>query len=81
MNIFWGMKNIFGVLEIPDIFWVKGRCGARAYVRRTNQSSPPSPGFSHLNEKQNVDPDELTYQKSLFKKKPVEIVLPILFKF
>ena len=32
MNIFGGLKNIFGVLEIPDILGVDGRCGARAYV-------------------------------------------------
>ena len=33
MNIFGGIMNIFGVLEIPDIFGgVSGRCGARAYV-------------------------------------------------
>ena len=34
-DIFWVAKisNIFGVLEIPDIFCgVNGRCWARAYV-------------------------------------------------
>ena len=34
-DLFWVAKisNIFGVLEIPDIFWgVKGRCWAKAYV-------------------------------------------------
>ena len=25
-------KYFFGVLEIPDIFWVNGRCWARVYV-------------------------------------------------
>ena len=37
-----GMKNIFWVLVILDIFFrVNSRCGARAYVWKTNQSSPP----------------------------------------
>ena len=36
-NIFWG------VLEIPDIFFlVNGRCWARAYVLRKNESPPPT---------------------------------------
>ena len=26
------ISNIFGVLEIPYIFWVNGRCWTRAYV-------------------------------------------------
>ena len=68
---FEGMKNIFGVLEILNIFFFffwgggHGRCGGQAYERRTNQSSPPSLGspcgvmsterLIKLNVKRNVD--------------------------
>ena len=39
---FGGMKNIFlGCLKFLIFFGVNGRCGARALVWRTNQSSPP----------------------------------------
>ena len=31
----------FGVLEIPDIFGVNGKCWAQAYVCRKNESIPP----------------------------------------
>ena len=44
---FWLLKFQFflGVLEIPDIFLgVNGRCWARAYVCRKNESPPPPPG-------------------------------------
>ena len=35
------ISNIFAVLEIPDnIFGVNGRCWARAYVLRKNESTP-----------------------------------------
>ena len=45
-NIFVGYEEyFFGVLEIPDIFWVNGRCGARAYVLRTKQNTPSPPGL------------------------------------
>ena len=42
-------SNIFGVLEIPDIFFrgggggVNGKCWARAYVWKQNESTPPPP--------------------------------------
>ena len=35
IGIFLGLLKFqifFGVLEIPDIFWVNGRCWVRAYV-------------------------------------------------
>ena len=73
---FRGYEEYFSGAWNSWYFWANGRCGARAYAWRTNQST--SPGVSvrcyvdwraHLNVKQNVDPDELTYQKSLFKKK------------
>ena len=31
-------RIFFEVFEIPDIFWVKGRCWARAYVCRKIES-------------------------------------------
>ena len=42
MNCFGLLKfQIFlGVLEIPDIFGVNGRCWALAYVCRKNESTP-----------------------------------------
>ena len=48
MGIFFGVAKIsnifFWVLEIPDIFGVKGRCWVRAYVCRKIESTPPPPG-------------------------------------
>ena len=46
MGVFFGVaknSNIFGVLEIPDIFGVHGRCWVQAYVYRKNESNPPPP--------------------------------------
>ena len=43
MGFFLGsikFQIFFGVLEIPDMFFVNGRCWARAYVCRKNESTP-----------------------------------------
>ena len=32
MGDIFGVAKILGVLEIPDIFGVNGRCWARAYI-------------------------------------------------
>ena len=43
------MVGIFWVAKISNIFWgVSGRCWARAYVWRKNESTPP-PGTFPLN--------------------------------
>ena len=73
-------RIFFGVLEIPDIFkkksFLRWTLDAGPEPTHEEQIRVP-PGVSvrcyvnwraHLNVKQNVDPDELTYQKSLFKK-------------
>ena len=48
MGIFFGSLKFqiifWGVLEISDIFLgVNGRCWARAYICRKNESTPPPP--------------------------------------
>ena len=75
-----GYEEYFlGVLEILDISgWTVDAGPEPTYEEQIREVPPPPPGASvwcyvdwrdHLNVKQHVDPDELTYQKSLFKKK------------
>ena len=75
-NSFWGAWNSWYFLEGWTVdAGLEPTCTYEEQIRVP--PPPPLPRMSvrcyvdwraHLNVKQNVDPDELTYQKSLFKK-------------